>query len=99
MSESQEHVAGIVTSLGRIYAPEGKRALPRKQPLRHRWIAVTSFILSEEQAEGMYSDNSRVILDGTNLWDLSVGCIDCEEIYPDAKDTKCRAPEYREPGT
>ena len=89
-----EHL-GLITSQGRVYGTDGRRELARKQPLHHRWIATASYTLSAEQAEAIYAPGNQVILDETNLWDLSVGCIDCEQPYPSVKDQKCRAPEYR----
>ena len=75
------------------------KPLPEKKKGRHRFIAMASFILSDEAAYGAYggSDMDAPILDGENLWDLSVGCIDCEQpMSPDLKKY-CDAPAYMPP--
>ena len=87
-----------ISSQGRTFTKEGERTLPRKQPLHHRWIAVVSYTLSPEQAEGVHEPGNKVLFDESNIWDIAVGCIDCEEPYPVVKDKRCRAPEYRPPG-
>jgi hypothetical protein len=93
-----DRVIGAVTSTGSVYAPaDGQRKLPPKGWRKHRWIAVASHVLSEEQAEGAYEPGNRVLMDGSNLWTFSIGCIDCEEPYESVKDKRCNAPAYIDP--
>jgi len=78
-----------------IAGGEPRRQLPPKKPGRHRFVAIATYAISEENVQSMYvDDGNQVHLDHENLWDLSVGCIDCEQ--PMSKNLKkfCDAPEY-----
>ena len=90
---------GVVTVGDTVYSPAGdKRMLPPKRWRRHRWGAVASFVLPDEQAEAAFEPGNRVLMDPTNLWSFGVGCIDCELTYQESHDKRCDAEEYVDPG-
>lgn len=73
-------------------------ALPEKKTGRHRFIVIASYVVSHDTVNSLYDDSEQVILDQENLWDLSVGCIDCEQPYSKELKNYCDAPEYKDPG-
>lgn len=76
-----------------------KKQLPEKKPGRHRWVAIASFIISEEGAKAAHDpDTQSPHMDMENLWDVGIACIDCEEIYTPELRRFCEGPTYQDPG-
>lgn len=72
------------------------KKLPDKKVGRHRFIAIASFTITEEGAQAARQGDSPAILDHENLWDISIGCVDCEQPYaPDLK-RYCPGPTFVE---
>lgn len=69
------------------------KSLPEKKRGRHRFIAVASYTISDEAAR----HETPAILDQENLWDVSVGCIDCEQPWTPDMKRFCDAPGYVDP--
>lgn len=71
--------------------------LPEKKPGRHRFIAVASFVTSEETIHASYEGSGVGLFDHENLWDFAFGCIDCEEVWTKDLRRFCAAPAYVPP--
>lgn len=74
---------------------EPMRDLPDKEGRRHRWIVIATHVASDDVVKRSFRDGEGIILDNESLWDITIGCIDCEEIYEIAKSRPCHAPEYK----
>lgn len=75
---------------------EPKARLPKKERGKHRWIVLATYVVSEEAADISHNDpEGNVLLDNENLWDISTGCIDCEETYQMIRAIPCPAPEWK----
>lgn len=75
------------------------KKLPDKKPGRHRWIAIATFIISEEGARSAHDPTTdSPHLDMENLWDIGIACIDSEEVYTPDIRRFCEGPTYEEPG-
>lgn len=91
----EERIAGVLTSSGEVITPDMKRRkLPQKQPGKHRWVVVASYTISEEQAEAAFIPGNRVMMDGSNLFHMGVGCYDCEGEYQYVKGQRCATPAW-----
>lgn len=85
---------GVLTSEdGQVYNPfeTGTRELPAKRKGEHRWVAVCSFFLSQEEAEAAVSPGNKVLMGMSNILTYGIGCYDCEEIYHLAHGSPCPA--------
>lgn len=71
--------------------------LPPKKKGRHRFIAIASFVTSDEAIRKGYSGEEQAIFDSENLWDFNFGCIDCEQPWHVDMRKFCDAPEYIDP--
>jgi hypothetical protein len=60
----------------------------------HRYVALASFPVTEEEALASYSKPNAFTPKLTNaeLLDIQIGCIDCEEVFAVAHRSKCQAP-------
>lgn len=65
--------------------------LPPKEPGRHRWVALASYTLTDDEAAGAV-DGVAVRLDTAHLFSpVGIGCLDCERRYTDARAEPCEA--------
>lgn len=96
----RDDILGVVTATGNVVDTETiqMRDLPPKRWRVHRWVAIASFILSDEQAEASRHPGGKAAMDGSNLWSLSVGCIDCEKTYDEAAGRRRNGETYIDPG-
>jgi len=78
------------------FTPQSFTQIPEKKRGRHRFIAIASYVVSHESAAKSVSGEEQMILDQENLWDLSIGCIDCERPYDKYLKNYCDAPEYKD---
>lgn len=69
----------VATGLGHHYRAAGGAQLPPKQPGRHRWVAFSSHVLTDEAAATAHNPGARNLLGPENLMYLGVGCWDCEK--------------------
>ncbi len=66
-------------------------ALPEKEEGRHRWIAIASYTLTDEEAKGAHV-GTDILLDANHLFTpVEVGCLDCEGRYKEVIDQPCPA--------
>lgn len=73
-----------------------KARLPKKERGKHRWIVLASFVISDEAAHAANEGGDQpAILDNENMWDISIGCIDCEEPYNMIRAIPCPAREWK----
>jgi len=73
------------------------RPLPEKKRGRHRFVAIASYVISDEVARKAETHEAPAILDQENLWDVSIGCIDCEQPWTSDMKRFCDAPGYVDP--
>lgn len=74
------------------FANQPHGTLPDKEPGHHRWVAVVSYSLSDEEAKAAVEGGEPVLLDAAHLFTpVEVGCLDCEERYEDVVGTLCTA--------
>lgn len=64
---------------GHTYEARRMAKLRPKVPGKHRWMAIGSWVLSDEFAAGAMDPDLMKYLDNENLFDLSIGCWDCEQ--------------------
>lgn len=83
-----------VRSTGHVVAARRMASLPAKIGGQHRWIAIASYVVTPGQAAAS-AGGAEVTLKPSMLWDLGIGCIDCERTYEEAKSTRCDA-HYQE---
>lgn len=69
----------------------GKAEPPEKKPGQHRWIALASYVLSDEQAAAATDNTDTVLLDHENRMMTALSCIDCEMPYEAVRDQPCEA--------
>jgi hypothetical protein len=55
------------------------RDLPKKEPGKHRWVAIVTFSVSEENARTAFDASVPKHLDSENMLHMGIGCYDCEE--------------------
>lgn len=85
----------IASGLGHHYKAEGGAELAAKVPGRHRWVAFSSHVLSDEAAATVYDEGARNLLGPETLMYLGVGCWDCEQqLGPEGVEwsSSCPAP-------
>jgi hypothetical protein len=70
----------VATGLGHHYRAEGGAELAAKVPGRHRWVAMSSHVLTDAQAATAYDDAARHLLGPDTLMYLAIGCWDCEQV-------------------
>lgn len=82
---------------GAVQAAVPGTMLPPKEPGRHRWVAVASYTLTDDEAAG--AAGTTVVLDTSRLFaPVQVGCLDCERRFQDARTEPCEADdEWTEP--
>lgn len=67
--------------------------LPDKTEGKHRWMAVGSWVLNDDQARDAHDPDVKKFLDHENLFDIGIGCWDCEQTILEAgHDSRCPAP-------
>ena len=71
----------VVAGLGHQYEPKPLATMPEKIPGKHRWVAMGSWVLNDEQVAKEFSGefDAPSILDQENLYFVSIGCWDCEQ--------------------
>jgi len=79
------------------FTPQHFADLPEKKKGRHRFIAIASYVISHETAVKAIEGTGQAIMDQENIWDLSIGCIDCEQPYEIGMTKYCQGPEYKDP--
>jgi len=83
----------VATGIGHRYEAIPRAQLPDKEPGKHRWFAVASYVVTPETAATAFDPEKIKFLDQENLFMLAVGCWDCEEQLGTIEaDSRCPAP-------
>jgi hypothetical protein len=69
----------VAASLGMKYEATGHAELPEKIAGKHRWIATGAWVLRDIDVEKAHDADTMKFLDNENLYNLSIGCWDCEQ--------------------
>lgn len=76
----------VLLGQGIVAAPTGAftearpmAQMPEKVPGKHRWIAMACYIVPDEMAAGAHDADQLKFLDNEVMYDLSIGCWDCEK--------------------
>ena len=69
----------VAAALGTEYEATGHAELPDKVAGKHRWIAAGSWVLRDIDVEKAHDADTMKFLDNENLFQLSIGCWDCEQ--------------------
>jgi hypothetical protein len=64
---------------GHRYEARPHAELPAKIPGHHRWVAVGSWVLTQDAVASAQDPDVLKLLDHENLMALSIGCWDCEQ--------------------
>lgn len=64
---------------GHQYEAKPHAQLPTKVPGQHRWVAMGSWVLSDNAVSKAMDADTMKYLDSENLMHLSIGCWDCEQ--------------------
>ncbi len=75
------------------FAPKPATTFAAKPPGRHRWMALATYVLSDEEAR-MAHEGVPVLLDQPHLAAFHVGCLDCEQEYGEAVTKRCGSPGF-----
>lgn len=86
----------VATELpGHRYEARPHAELNPKVPGEHRWVAVGSWVLSDDAVAGAMDPDLQKFLDSENLMSLSIGCWDCEKPLGEVKPgSRCPAPAF-----
>lgn len=58
--------------------------LPAKLPGQHRWVAISGYTVTNEQANALINATGEpVFFDETNRFTTTLGCYDCEKEPPE----------------
>jgi len=77
------------------YANLRDQTLPDKIGTAHRWVVIATHNISESALMSNIKDGEEIHLDLENLFDINVGCIDCEEVFQvTLLGGKCSAPAW-----
>jgi hypothetical protein len=71
---------------------EPQTTFPKKVMGQHRWMAMATYVLSEDEARKAQL-GEYVLLDPPHLASVMVGCLDCEEQMGSAAPM-CPAPGF-----
>lgn len=73
----------VATELpGHRFEAKPMKPLPPKEPGKHRWIAIASYVVSDVQARDAMAVDIPKFLDHESMFDIGIGCWDCEEPLP-----------------
>lgn len=73
----------ILTERG-LYDTGTGTELPPKIPGRHRWVVVCGYTITEPTVTAMASGQPvSTFLDHENRFSIAMGCLDCEQQWPD----------------
>lgn len=76
----------IATQTGHQYEARSRATLAPKQEGKHRFVAVGSWVLSDNAIKRAFDPDERKFLDAENLMLLSIGCFDCEQQFGTGED-------------
>jgi len=79
--------AGYAT--GRSKVPRDMAKLPAKMAGEHRWAAIAQHSVTDDQARA-FAQGSAIALDGSKMFEMVIGCADCEQDYVTAFGTPCK---------
>lgn len=54
--------------------------LPPKVTGQHRWIATAAYVVTIDEVRTMFDPERLKFLDHENLFELAIGCWDCEQV-------------------
>ena len=75
------------------FAPKPGTTFAVKALGRHRWMALATYVLSDEEAR-MAHEGVPVLLDQAHLGSFHIGCLDCEQEYGAAMTARCPAAAF-----
>lgn len=69
----------VTTSTGQHYdVTTSAGQLPPKIIGVHRWVATAAYVVSQRQADAMFTESAPKYLDHESMFSMGVGCWDCE---------------------
>lgn len=73
---------------GKSAVPLDLAKLPMKVVGKHRWAAYANHSVTDDQARA-FAQGSAIHLDGAKIFEMVIGCYDCQVDYVNAFGTTC----------